>query len=92
MRISEVLKAKGADVITVSPDATVRDLVCPARRAQHRRRSCRRRRRRWTGIVSERDVVRGLARARGPRPAGARDHDRGRRTARPDQSVDDSIS
>jgi CBS domain-containing protein len=62
MRINEVLHAKGDTVVTVSPDATVRDLVNLL--AEHNigavvvstdGSSVE-------GIVSERDVVRGLVR------------------------------
>ncbi|MDX6298329.1 MAG: hypothetical protein QOI51_2186 [Nocardioidaceae bacterium] len=61
MRINEVLKTKGAEVITVSPDTTVRNLVAllveknigAVLVATHERPVA--------GIVSERDVVRGLA-------------------------------
>jgi CBS domain-containing protein len=61
MRIKELLKAKGSDVVTVTPESTVRDLVsllvdkrigavivsAPGQPV--------------AGIVSERDIVRGLA-------------------------------
>ena len=30
MRVSEILRHKGADVITISPSATVEELVCSA--------------------------------------------------------------
>ena len=37
MRISEVLQVKGDDVITISPDATVAELVTLLNAQQHRR-------------------------------------------------------
>ncbi|MDQ4008787.1 MAG: CBS domain-containing protein [Actinomycetota bacterium] len=61
MRISEVLRAKGGQVVTIGPDATVRDLVAVL--AEHNigavvvaSDSTA-----VQGIVSERDVVRRLA-------------------------------
>jgi CBS domain-containing protein len=61
MRISEVLHAKGADVITITPDDTVRTLV--ALLTEHNLGALVVSTDGTTveGIVSERDVVRGLA-------------------------------
>jgi CBS domain-containing protein len=61
MRISDVLRAKGDEVVTVGPDLTVRELVAVL--AEHNigavvvatEASS------LLGIVSERDIVRGLA-------------------------------
>jgi CBS domain-containing protein len=61
MRINEVLKTKGAEVITVSPDTTVRDLVALLVEKNIGAVLVATRERPVAGIVSERDVVRGLA-------------------------------
>jgi CBS domain-containing protein len=64
MRISDILRGKGEQVVTVTPDTNVETAPGRARRAQDR---CRRGVREGStveGIVSERDVVRALARAR----------------------------
>ena len=66
MRISDVLRGKGAEVVTVTPETTVRSLLAVL--AEH-----------WIGavvvsrdgtsvdgIVSERDIVRALAGRRSP--------------------------
>lgn len=60
MRISDVLQVKGDDVITISPDASVRDLV--ALLAEHNIGAVvvSSGDQAIAGIVSERDVVRGL--------------------------------
>jgi CBS domain-containing protein len=62
MRISDVLRGKGAQVVTVAPDTTVQHLLTVlaehgigAAVVSHDGKSV-------DGIVSERDVVRGLAR------------------------------
>jgi CBS domain-containing protein len=91
MRIADVLRSKGATVVTVTPDMTVRDLV--AMLAEHRIGA--------TvvsadggsvdGIVSERDVVRALA-ARGAAALSERVADimtSEVRTCKPDASVND---
>ncbi|MDX6307253.1 MAG: hypothetical protein QOI06_299 [Nocardioidaceae bacterium] len=61
MRINEVLKTKGAEVITVSPDTTVRNLVALLVEKNIGAVLVATRERPVAGIVSERDVVRGLA-------------------------------
>ena len=91
MRIADVLRSKGATVLTVTPDMTVRDLV--AMLAEHRIGA--------TvvsvvggsldGIVSERDVVRALA-ARGAAVLSERVADimtAEVQTCKPDASVND---
>jgi CBS domain-containing protein len=62
MRISDILQLKGDDVVTISPDATVSELV--ALLAQHNIGAVvvSTGERAVSGIVSERDVVRGLGR------------------------------
>ncbi len=61
MRISEVLRVKGAQVVTVTPDTTVRSLL--ATLAEHRIGAAvvSRDGSSVDGIVSERDIVRALA-------------------------------
>jgi CBS domain-containing protein len=61
MRISEVLQAKGPDVVTVSPDTTVRDLVALLTDKNIGAVLVATDDTPVAGIVSERDVVRGLA-------------------------------
>lgn len=61
MRINDVLKTKGADVITVSPDTTVRDLVALLVEKNIGAALVATPEQAVAGIVSERDVVRGLA-------------------------------
>jgi CBS domain-containing protein len=62
MRISDVLRVKGGQVVTVTPDTTVRALVTVL--AEHRIGAAvvSRDGTSVDGIVSERDIVRGLAR------------------------------
>jgi CBS domain-containing protein len=61
MRISEVLRVKGAQVVTVTPDTTVRSLLTIL--AEHRIGAAvvSRDGTSVDGIVSERDIVRALA-------------------------------
>ena len=61
MRISDVLQAKGPDVVTVSPDTTVRDLVALLADKNIGAVLVSTAETPVAGIVSERDVVRGLA-------------------------------
>jgi len=61
MRISDVLQVKGPDVVTVSPDATVRDLVALLADKNIGAVLVSTADTPVAGIVSERDVVRGLA-------------------------------
>ncbi|MEJ7629444.1 MAG: CBS domain-containing protein [Nocardioidaceae bacterium] len=61
MRISEVLRAKGGEVISVSPDSTVRDLVALLADRNIGAVLVSTADNPVAGIVSERDVVRGLA-------------------------------
>jgi CBS domain-containing protein len=62
MRISEVLHIKGDDVVTISPDATVSDLVALLGKHNIGAVVVSTGERAVSGIVSERDVVRGLGR------------------------------
>jgi CBS domain-containing protein len=91
MRIADVLRSKGATVVTVTPDMTVRDLV--AMLAEHRIGATVVSADGGTvdGIVSERDVVRALA-ARGAAVLSERVADimtAEVRTCKPDASVND---
>ncbi len=61
MRINEILKSKGTDVATVSPDATVRELVSLLADKNIGAVIVSTGDQPVAGIVSERDVVRGLA-------------------------------
>lgn len=61
MRISDVLQTKGPDVVTVSPDTTVRDLVALLKDKNIGAVLVATSETPVAGIVSERDVVRGLA-------------------------------
>jgi len=61
MRISEVLQAKGTEVVTVSPDTTVRELVALLSDKNIGAVLVATSESPVAGIVSERDVVRGLA-------------------------------
>ena len=61
MRISDVLHVKGDDVVTISPDATVRDLVALLKEHNIGAVVVSAGRGDVSGIVSERDVVRRLA-------------------------------
>ena len=92
MRISDVIGTKSSqDVITIAPDATVRDLI--ALLAEHNVGALivSTDGAAVDGIVSERDVVRRLhRRRRRPRRRRVADHDRrGRRPAEPDTSLDE---
>lgn len=89
MRIHELLKAKGGEVVTITPDAPVRDLI--ALLAEHNIGAvvvCGEGDT-VAGIVSERDVVRGLVSG-----TGVLDQNVGSimtaevRSAEPDESVD----
>lgn len=92
MRISDVLKSKGSDVVTVDPATTVSELLDLL--AQHNIGAVvvSTSDQPVAGIVSERDVVRHLARAT-DRAGDVLDHPvadimtREVRTAEPDQSV-----
>jgi len=91
MRIADVLRSKGATVLTVTPDMTVRDLV--AMLAEHRIGATVVSADGGTvdGIVSERDVVRALA-ARGAAVLSERVADimtAEVQTCKPDASVND---
>jgi CBS domain-containing protein len=91
MRIADVLRSKGATVVTVTPDMTVRDLV--AMLAEHRIGATVVSADGGTvdGIVSERDVVRALA-ARGAAVLSERVADimtAEVQTCKPDASVND---
>lgn len=61
MRVSEVLTVKGDDVVTISPDATVSELVALLKKYNIGAVVVSTGDRAVSGIVSERDVVRGLA-------------------------------
>jgi CBS domain-containing protein len=61
MRISEVLQAKGTEVVTVSPDTTVRELVALLADKNIGAVLVSTSDTPVAGIVSERDIVRGLA-------------------------------
>jgi CBS domain-containing protein len=61
MRISEVLHVKGDNVVTISPDATVRELVAMLKEHNIGAVVVSTGSGTVSGIVSERDVVRGLA-------------------------------
>jgi len=65
MRISDVLRVKGADVVTVTPETDVRGLLAVLAEHGIGAAVVSRDGRSVDGIVSERDVVRALA-ARGP--------------------------
>ena len=66
MNVDGILRAKGATVVTIRPDATVRDLVQGLREERIGAMVVSADGRTVLGIISERDVVRGLA-ERGPR-------------------------
>jgi len=66
MNVEGILRAKGARVVTIKPDATVRDLVDGLREERIGAMVVSEDGRSVLGIISERDVVRGLA-ERGPR-------------------------
>ncbi len=61
MKLDQVLRKKGADVHTISPDATVADLVARLAELNIGALVVSEDGRTVTGIVSERDVVRQLA-------------------------------
>jgi CBS domain-containing protein len=61
MRISEVLHVKGDNVVTISPNATVRELVAMLKEHNIGAVVVSTGSGTVSGIVSERDVVRGLA-------------------------------
>jgi CBS domain-containing protein len=91
MRISDVLKAKGEQVVTVTPDTSVEQLLAVL--AEHRIGAAvvSRDGGRVDGIVSERDVVRALA-ARGAAVLGepvATIHTEHVRTVEPDARLED---
>jgi CBS domain-containing protein len=66
MNVEGILRAKGAAVVTIRPDATVGDLVKGLREERIGAMVVSEDGRTVLGIISERDVVRGLA-DRGPR-------------------------
>jgi CBS domain-containing protein len=61
MNVDGILRAKGAAVATIRPDATVRDLVHGLREERIGAMVVTEDGRSVLGIISERDVVRGLA-------------------------------
>ncbi len=65
MNVDGILRAKGAAVITIRPDATIRTVVDGLRRERIGAMVVSEDGRSVLGIISERDVVRGLA-ERGP--------------------------
>jgi CBS domain-containing protein len=89
MRISDVLHAKGDNVVTVSPQATVRDLVGLLEQHNIGAAVVTAGRGEVAGIVSERDVVRRLASGPGVLDETVADIMTARvLTAKPDESVD----
>lgn len=66
MNVEGILRAKGAAVVTIRPDATIGSLVQGLREARIGAMVVSDDGRSVLGIISERDVVRGLA-ERGPR-------------------------
>ena len=66
MNVDGILRSKGAAVVTIGPDATVADLVRGLREERIGAMVVSEDGRSVLGIISERDVVRGLA-ERGPR-------------------------
>ena len=66
MDVDGILRAKGATVVTIRPDATIRELVQSLRDERIGAIVVSEDGRSVQGIISERDVVRGLA-ERGPR-------------------------
>lgn len=90
MRISDVLGVKGDDVVTISPDATVRELVALLHAHNIGAVVVSAGESAVAGIVSERDVVRGLADDDAVLARRVGDIMTPTvRTARPDESVDD---
>ena len=67
MFVQSILAAKGADVATIAPEATVRDAVALLNERKVGALVVSTDGRRIDGILSERDVVRGLGVARGGR-------------------------
>ena len=61
MNVDGILRAKGASVVTIRPDATVADLVHGLREERIGAMVVSEDGRSILGIISERDVVRGLA-------------------------------
>jgi CBS domain-containing protein len=66
MNVEGILRAKGATVVTIGPDATIDDLVHGLREERIGAMVVSKDGTSVLGIISERDVVRGLA-DRGPR-------------------------
>ena len=66
MNVDGILRAKGATVVTIGPDHTIADLVRGLREERIGAMVVSEDGRSVLGIISERDVVRGLA-ERGPR-------------------------
>ena len=62
MKVAALLKSKGEDVVTIAPDASVREAVETLRRKRIGALVVSPDGRRVEGIVSERDIVHGLAR------------------------------
>ncbi|MGI8993669.1 MAG: CBS domain-containing protein, partial [Nocardioidaceae bacterium] len=90
MRISDVLKSKSADVVTLTPDATVRDLIAVL--AEHNIGAVIVSTDQATvaGIVSERDIVRRLSSETNVLDTAIGDIMTAQvQTAKPDDSVDD---
>jgi CBS domain-containing protein len=90
MHINEVLKTKGDHVVTVSPDSTVRDLI--ATLAEHNIGAVvvSTTDEPLVGIVSERDIVRGLVDGTGVLDATISDIMTSKvRTAEPTATVED---
>jgi CBS domain-containing protein len=90
VHISEVLKSKGDSVVTVSPETTVRDLV--AMLAEHNIGAVvvSTPEEPLVGIVSERDIVRGLVQGTGVLEATISDIMTSQvRTAEPTATVED---
>jgi CBS domain-containing protein len=90
VHISEVLKSKGDSVVTVSPETTVRDLV--AMLAEHNIGAVvvSTPEEPLVGIVSERDIVRGLVQGTGVLDATISDIMTSQvRTAEPTATVED---
>lgn len=61
MNVDGILRAKGATVVTIRPDATIRDLVRGLREERIGAMVVSEDGRSVLGVISERDVVRGLA-------------------------------
>ncbi len=90
MRISDVLKSKSADVVTLTPDTTVRDLIAVL--AEHNIGAVIVSTDQATvaGIVSERDIVRRLSSETNVLDTAIGDIMTAQvQTAKPDDSVDD---